>query len=523
MDIRGPSQSMHSPTPVPSPLTRAPSDGSPRFDVIVIGGGINGAGIARDAAGRGLKVALIEQDDIGGATSSASTKLIHGGLRYLEHYEFRLVRESLLERERLMRQAPHLIHPLRFVVPHLPRARPPWLVRLGLFLYDHLGGRDALPKSANVDLRRPPYIGTLQAELTRGFAYSDCRVDDSRFTLINALDAAERGATVMPRTRFVSARNDEGLWHVRCADQATGRTFEVAARCVVNSAGPWVAAVLQAAEVRTRTSIRLVKGSHIVVPKLYDGDHAFLMQNADQRVVFAIPYEHEYTLIGTTDVPYEGDPSHPSITAHETDYLCEMANQYFQRAIRQEDVRWTYAGVRPLVDDASDDVSKITRDYRLELTQTADGAAMLSVFGGKITTYRTLAQAAVDKLAALFPQMRPPWTANAVLPGGALANRSFEQYLQDAQQRWSRFPPMLIARLVRTYGDRVEHLLGDANTLEDLGEHFGAGLTEAEVAYLKTREWAQSADDILWRRTKLGLHLSPSEMGRIAAYIHAQR
>jgi glycerol-3-phosphate dehydrogenase len=514
---------MHSPTPVPTPLSSAPGDGTPGFDIVVIGGGINGAGIARDAAGRGLAVALVEQDDIGAATSSASTKLIHGGLRYLEHYEFRLVRESLLERERLMRQAPHLVHPLRFVVPHLPGARPPWLVRLGLFLYDHLGGRDALPKSASVDLRRPPYIGTLQPELTRGFAYSDCRVDDSRFTLINALDAVDRGATIMPRTRFVTARNEQGLWRVQCSDQVTGRVFELAARCIVNAAGPWVAAVLQTTHVHTRTSIRLVKGSHIVVPKLYDGDHAYLMQNADQRVVFAIPYEHDYTLIGTTDVRYEGDPSRPSISPDETDYLCQMANQYFQRSIRQEDVRWTYSGVRPLVDDASDDVSKITRDYRLELTGAAGGAAMLSVFGGKITTYRTLAQAAVDKLAGLFPQMRPAWTASAVLPGGAAIGGSFEKYLQDAQRRWSEFAPALVARLVRTYGDRVEQLLGDASTIEDLGEHFGAGLTEAEIAYLMDREWARTAEDILWRRTKLGLHLSTPEIERVTAYIHARR
>lgn len=513
------SPNMHSPAQKPSP----PSEPAAPFDVIVVGGGINGAGIARDAVGRGLRVALLEQDDLGAATSSASTKLIHGGLRYLEHYEFRLVRESLLERERLMRLAPHLIHPLRFVVPHLPGARPSWLIRLGLFLYDRLGGRSVLPKSTHVDLRREPFHGALRPEIQRGFAYSDCRVDDSRLTLINAIDAAERGASVLTRTRCVAARSERGLWRVQCTDVQSGRAFELAGRCLVNAAGPWVEALLHAADVRTRTRIRLVKGSHIVVPKLYDGDHAFLMQNADRRIVFAIPYETHYTLIGTTDVPFTGDPARPAISSDEIVYLCEMAHRYFSRPIEPADVRWTYSGVRPLVDDASANASEVTRDYRLEFATTPSGAGVLSVFGGKITTYRTLAQAAVDKLAPLFPQARGAWTATAALPGGDLGNESYEQYLHEAQRRWHYIPPDVVTRLVNAHGSRIDDVLGSATRLEDLGEHFGAGLTEAEISYFIDKEWARTAEDILWRRTKLGLHLSPSQIARVTAYIEAHR
>jgi glycerol-3-phosphate dehydrogenase len=488
--------------------------------LLVVGGGINGIGIARDAAGRGLQVTVVEQDDLASATSSASTKLIHGGLRYLEYFDFRLVRESLSERERLLSLAPHLIRPLRFILPHMRGLRPRWQIRLGLFLYDHIGGREKLPASASIDLSREPFRSTLRDELTHGFVYSDCWVDDSRLVVLNAVDAAQRGATILPRTRFVAARSEHGRWRATCIDQRTGRSLELLARCIVNAAGPWVEDMLRAVPgIRSDTKVRLVKGSHIVVPRLYEGEHAFLLQHPDQRIVFAIPYEHRFTLIGTTDVAYQGNPAAVAITEAETRYLCETASEYFRRPIVPANVQWTYAGVRPLLDDAHADVSRLTRDYRLELAATADGATMLSVFGGKITTYRRLAQLAVDKLLPLFDGARGAWTDAAALPGGELPGGDFERFLHELAQRYSFLAEPLLQRLARAYGTRSEMVVGNASGMADLGEHFGAGLTEAEIAYLRDREWAQTAEDVLWRRTKLGLHLSDEERARVAAYM----
>lgn len=491
-----------------------------RCDVLIIGGGINGAGIARDAAGRGLSAVLLEQSDLAAATSSASTKLVHGGLRYLEHFEFRLVRESLIERERLLNLAPHIIHPMRFVLPHVHGLRPRWQVRLGLFLYDHMGGRKRLPASSSVALNREPFRTALGEHLRYGFAYSDCWVDDARLVVLNALDAAERGARILVRHRFVAARRAGSEWHVEYRDEDTQATSSLNARAVVNAAGPWVEQVLlEVPEAQIHTKIRLVKGSHIVVPRLFNGEHAFLLQNPDGRVVFAIPYEQSFTLIGTTDVAYEGDPASVAIDEPEIAYLCQTVNRYFRKQTTPADVRWTYAGVRPLLDDDEADASKVTRDYRLDLSRTSEGAPLLAVFGGKITTYRGLANTAMEKLAPSLDVSTREWTANVPLPGGDLPDANFERFLHDCQRRWPFLAPAMAYRLARAYGTRLEVVLDGARALSDLGEHFGAGLTEAEVSYLRTREWARSAQDILWRRTKLGLHVSPAQAQRLELHL----
>lgn len=506
-----------------TPSSTAEREAIDTVDLLVIGGGINGVGIARDAVGRGLKVALLEQGDLASATSSASTKLIHGGLRYLEYFELRLVRESLQERERLLSLAPHLIRPLRFVLPHMKGLRPRWQIRLGLFLYDHIGGREKLPASASVDLTQEPYRSALREELTHGFVYSDCWVDDSRLVVANAIDAAQRGARILTRTKFIGAMLEHGRWRVSYVDERTGRPAQLHARAIVNAAGPWVEDVLQRVPgIKSATNIRLVKGSHIVIPRLYDGEHAFLLQHPDQRVVFTIPYERQFTLIGTTDLAYEGDPARPAITTAETEYLCETAGRYFRQPIQPSNVQWSYAGVRPLLDDAHTDVSKMTRDYRLELARGTHGAPLLSVFGGKITTYRGLAQHAVDKLAARLGVKHAPWTATAPLPGGDLPQGEFARFMEEISRRWSFLPPAVAERLARAYGTRVELVLGNATQMSDLGEHFGSGLTEAEISYLREHEWAQSVEDVLWRRTKLGLHLTPLERERIAAYMNVE-
>lgn len=499
-----------------TPFERARAE---HFDLLVIGGGINGVGIARDAAGRGCKVALVEQADLGSATSSASTKLIHGGLRYLELFEFRLVRESLRERERLLSLAPHIIFPMQFVLPHVAGLRPRWQMRLGLFLYDHIGGRDRLPNSRSIDLDVDPFRAALRPHLHHGFAYSDCWVDDSRLVVLNAVDAAERGALILPRTRFVSARSEDRVWRAHCEHATYGR-LEISSRSIVNAAGPWVEDVLQdVPDVEIGAKIRLVKGSHIVVPRLYAGDNAFILQNHDGRVVFAIPYEQRFTLIGTTDVSYAGDPGQVRISDGETKYLCDAVNRYFRRPITPADVWWTYAGVRPLADDDETDVSKITRDYRLELALSADRAPFLSVFGGKITTYRRLALMALAKLLPALGQRSREWTHRAPLPGGDLPNADFARFLREVTARWRFLPEELAYRLARAYGTRIERVLGEAQRLEDLGEQFGAGLTEAEVAYLRQHEWALTADDILWRRSKLGLHMTEAERRRLHSYL----
>lgn len=491
-------------------------------DLLIIGGGINGVGIARDAAGRGLKVTLVEQADLASATSSASTKLIHGGLRYLEFFEFRLVREALIERERLLRIAPHIIRPMQFILPHVPELRPRWLMRLGLFLYDHIGGRKILPASRSVRVANGAY-GPLRAGLDHAFAYSDCWVDDSRLVVLNAIDAAERGASIRTRTRFVSARGEGNHWIAECQDAKTQQTFPVRARALVNAAGPWVQQVLHGIpQAKVAGQVRLIKGSHIVVPRLFDGEHAFMLQNPDGRIVFTIPYQDEFTLVGTTDVPFEGDATQVHISPDEVQYLCTTVNNYFRRTITPADVKWSYAGVRPLSDDDSENASKVTRDYRLELTETTDDApVLLSVFGGKITTYRRLAEAALEKLQSHLEFSDREWTDTKALPGGEFPRADFASFLAGVQKRWSFLPATLAHRLARAYGARVEKILGQAQAMTDLGEHYGGGLTRAEIDYLIAHEWARSADDVLWRRTKVGLHLDEAQRAAVARLFEA--
>jgi len=486
-------------------------------DLLIIGGGINGVGIARDAAGRDLKVALVEQADLASATSSASTKLIHGGLRYLEFFEFRLVREALMERERLLRIAPHIIRPMTFVLPHVPELRPRWLMRIGLFLYDHIGGRKILPASRSVRVANGAY-GPLRAGLDHAFAYSDCWVDDSRLVVLNAIDAAQRGASIRTRTHFVSARSEGGRWIAECRDQKTQQTFQIRARALVNAAGPWVQQVLHGIpQAKVSGHVRLIKGSHIVVPRLFNGDHAFMLQNQDGRIVFTIPYQDEFTLVGTTDVPFEGDATQVHISPEEVLYLCTTVNNYFNKTITPADVKWSYAGVRPLSDDDAKNASKVTRDYRLELTETThDAPVLLSVFGGKITTYRRLAEAALDKLQSHLEFSGREWTDKAPLPGGDLPRADFSAFLAGVQKRWSFLPTTMAHRLARAYGTRIEKILGKSQAMMDLGEHYGGGLTRAEIDYLIAHEWARSADDVLWRRTKVGLHLSEAQRAAVA-------
>jgi len=477
-------------------------------DLLVIGGGINGAGIARDAAGRGLSVCLVEQDDLASHTSSASTKLIHGGLRYLEQYELRLVREALAERERLMAIAPQLIRPQRFVLPYVAGLRPRWLLRLGLFVYDRAGGREKLAASQGVDLAGTPLGEPLQAGMQTGFEYSDCWVDDARLVVLNAMDAAERGAQVRTRTRLVSARREAGCWLADCEDRGTGQGLTIRARALVNAAGAWAGSLpSEALGIAPRDRLRLVKGSHLVFPRLYEGNHAYLLQSPDRRVVFAIPYEDDYTLIGTTDAPFEGDPTRVEVSDTEVDYLCQCVSRFFRRPLRAEDIAWRYAGVRALHDSGDASAQAVSRDYHLELDATDDGAPLLSVFGGKITTYRRLAESVLERLLPrLGLRDAAPWTDGTPLPGGDLPDADMARFTAHAVERWSALPPPLVRRLARLYGTRMAHILGAARAMVDLGENFGGGLTQAEVDYHVREEWARTAEDILWRRTKTGLH-----------------
>ncbi|OAX57252.1 glycerol-3-phosphate dehydrogenase, partial [Xanthomonas translucens pv. translucens] len=476
------------------------------YDVLVVGGGINGVGIARDAVGRGLSVCLCERDDLASHTSSASTKLIHGGLRYLEQYEFALVGKALAEREVLLRLAPHIIWPLRFLLPHQPHLRPAWMIRTGLFLYDHLGrGRRTLPGSRRMALRSDPVGAPLREEFRTGFVYSDAWVQDARLVVLNAMDAAQRGARILTRTRCVAARRVGGVWQVQL-EHADGRRQDLQARALVNAAGPWAVQFLDdVAKVGHDHALRLVKGSHIVVPRLFEHDHAYIFQQPDRRIVFAIPYEHDFTLIGTTDVDYRADPSAPKIDAEETRYLCEAANRYFLKQIAPGDVVWSYSGVRPLLDDEEDNAAEVTRDYLLELD--VDGsAALLNVFGGKLTTYRKLAEEAVDRLVAHAGRKASAWTARgAPLPGGERRDIGVLAQELRAARPWLSEPTA--TRLARNYGTRAVQLLGAAASLQHLGEHFGADLYQAEVDYLRAHEWVTQADDLLWRRSKLGLRI----------------
>lgn len=494
------------------------------YDILVIGGGINGVGIARDAAGRGLKVLLAEKSDLASATSSASSKLIHGGLRYLEMYEFGLVRKALAEREALLRVAPHIIWPLRFVLPHAKHLRPTWLIRMGLFLYDHLARRETLPGSSGLDLRRAPEGAPLKDEFVKGFVYSDCWVDDARLVVLNAKSAEELGARIEVGTGVVEARRGGDGWEATLRAEPTGEERVVRARAVVNAAGPWVESVLQGAFGRNaRGRMRLVKGSHIVVPRLFDGPQAYILQNADRRIVFAIPYERDFTLVGTTDIPFSDDPATVAISAEETQYLCDVINAHFKRGIAPSDVVRSYSGVRPLYDDdAGASASAVTRDYVFDVQDDGGQAPLLSIYGGKITTYRKLAEHAMRQLSPYFPGLKPEWTARAPLPGGDMPGADFDRFLAELRRDYAFLPADMATRLARLYGTRARALLGEARTLEALGRHFGADLYEREVRYLMREEWARRADDVIWRRTKTGLRLTAEERDGLDVWMAEQ-
>jgi glycerol-3-phosphate dehydrogenase len=486
-------------------------------DIAVIGGGINGAGIARDAAGRGLKVLLCEKDDFAEGTSSRSGKLIHGGLRYLEYYEFRLVREALIEREVLLASAPHIIWPMRFVLPHSPEQRPAWLVRIGLFLYDHLGGRKRLPSSRSLDLSRVPEGAPLRPEFRRAFEYSDCWVDDARLVILNLIDAAGHGAVILPRTCAVGARREGDRWRLEMR-RGDGAMAVVRARALVNAAGPWVQDVVQGvAGLNSGHNVRLVKGSHLVVRKFWSGPQAYLLQNDDRRVIFVNPYENDLALIGTTDIPYEGRAEQVAIDESETAYLLQVLQRYFKNAPQRADIVHAFSGVRPLYDDSAENPSAVTRDYVFEIDGAADIAPLLSIFGGKITTYRRLAEQALQRLEPWFPKLSPAWTSGKSLPGGDIGE--FDDFAAELARDYPDLPRELVQHYARLYGTRARTLLGPARRCADLGCHFGGQLYEREVAYLRDTEWAITSADILERRTKHGLHLTPAQRDAFESYI----
>jgi D-erythritol 1-phosphate dehydrogenase len=487
-------------------------------DVFIIGGGVNGAGIARDAAGRGLSVILCEKDDLAQGTSSRSGKLVHGGLRYLEYYEFRLVREALIEREVLLRSAPHIIWPMRFVLPHSPNDRPAWLIRLGLFLYDHLGGRKRLPGTRGLDLRRDPEGAPLLGQYTKGFEYSDCWVDDARLVVLNAVDAAEKGAVVLTRTACTSATREGDLWRIEMTDTRSGSRSVVMARALVNAGGPWVNDIInRVTRSNSARNVRLVKGSHIIVPKFWEGAQAYLVQNFDKRVIFINPYEGNMALIGTTDIPYDGAAESVQADEAEIDYLIAAVNRYFTQKLRRADVLQAFSGVRPLYDDGAGNPSAVTRDYVFDV-DTAGGAPILNIFGGKITTFRKLAEHAIGRLAPYFPDLKGNWTASGTLPGGDLPMGDVAAYLQDLADRYPWLPRDLARHYLRLYGTRTHLLIGNCQSLEGLGRQFGPLLYQAEVAYLVRYEWAETDEDILWRRTKHRLHMTAAEQAAFAKW-----
>lgn len=490
------------------------------YDLLIVGGGINGCAIARDAAGRGLSVLLVEQGDLACATSSASTKLIHGGLRYLELYEFRLVQEALAERELLLGAAPHIIWPLKFVLPHERGLRPAWMMRLGLLLYDNLARRKRLEASHAVSLRDNALGAPLRPSYKKGFTYADCWVDDARLVVANAIAAREHGAEIRVGAKFVSALRMRDRW-IATVESDSGAD-DVEARIIVNAAGPYVSRVLDGSlHIKSRKHARLVKGSHIVTRKLYEGDHAYILQNSDKRIVFAIPYEQEFTLIGTTDVTYDAAPAPVAISPEEKDYLIASVNRCFNHVISPNDIVWSYAGLRPLFDDGAIDASVVTRDYAFDVD--IDGAAALSVFGGKITTARRLAEHALEQVAHFFPHIGPAWTNSAPLPGGDITRGDFSALLSQLTREKPFLKPLVARRLAHAYGTRVWRLLGEARSMADLGEDFGQGLTRTELRYLVKEEWARSVEDILWRRSKLGLHLSPDQITKVAAALPSIR
>jgi glycerol-3-phosphate dehydrogenase len=495
-------------------------------DVFVIGGGINGCGIARDAVGRGYSVALAEMNDFASGTSSGATKLIHGGLRYLEHYEFRLVRESLMEREVLWAMAPHIIWPMRFVLPyHKGGVRPAWLIRLGLFLYDHLGGRKLLPPTATLDMRKDPSAKPLKSLFTKAFEYSDGWVDDARLVVLNARDAADKGALILSRTKVVSARREDGIWTIVTRSTVTGSSETHKSRMLVNAAGPWVDQVIRSAFGENEAhNVRLVQGSHIIVKKKFNDPRAYFFQNPDNRIIFAIPYEEDFTLIGTTDRDFKEDPKDIRISEEETNYLCKAASEYFKEPVRKEDIVWTYSAVRPLFDDGASKAQEATRDYVLKLDTVGlgeGGAPLLNVFGGKLTTYRRLAEHALEKIGEAIGSKGKPWTAESHLPGGDFPARGYESEVAGLKARYPFLTERHARRLVRRYGTRATALLGNAARAEDLGHNFGGELYEVEVRYLADQEWALSAEDVLWRRTKDGLRLGADEKRVLEEYMAA--
>ncbi len=503
--------------PDPAPMSNQASS----YDLLIVGAGINGAGIARDAVGRGLKVLLVEQGDIASATSSWSTKLIHGGLRYLEHCEFRLVRESLAEREVLLRSAPHLVQPLSFVLPHEPHLRPAWMIHAGLFLYDHLGRRERLPSSFGVDLSRTDWGAGLKQRFVRGFVYFDARVDDARLVVANVLAAHDGGAHVRVRTRLDSAQRQGDGW-LAALTGSTGQVEQVTARAIVNASGPWVKRVRDAITAAPASDkVRHVKGSHIVVPRVHAEEHAYILQNADKRIVFVIPYEERYSLIGTTDIAVD-DYEHPQISDDEVSYLLALANSYLARPLARADIVWTYSGVRPLYDDGASDPSAVTRDYVFKVDTQADGrrgAPVLSVFGGKLTTYRKLAEHALKELRPFFPDMKPAWTERATLPGGELPGADLGAWRTELVRRFPQLPSDIVRGLARRHGSRAVEVLADVKKASDLGKRFGEGLTACEIDYLIREEWARTGEDVLWRRTKTGLGMTPEQRTAVTSYV----
>ncbi|GAA6210122.1 glycerol-3-phosphate dehydrogenase [Cognatishimia sp. WU-CL00825] len=517
------------------------SDTSDTLDLFVIGGGINGCGIARDAAGRGLTVALAEMNDLASATSSASTKLFHGGLRYLEFFEFRLVREALVERETLLRAMPHISWPMRFVLPYhkdmrfdaetptsklltlfmpwMKGRRPAWLIRLGLFMYDHLGGRKILPGTSTVDLSSGPEGAPIDDRFAKAYEYSDCWVQDSRLVVLNARDAESRGAKIMTRTKVTQARREGDLWVIQTADTETGAVKEFKARMLINAGGPWVMDVISGvAGINSQEGVRLVRGSHIVTKRLYDHDKCYFFQGEDGRIIFSIPYEQDYTLIGTTDADHTDANVKPVCTDDERDYLLKFANGYFNQQLSQDDVVWTYSGVRPLYNDGASSATAATRDYVLRVN-TDGGAPILNVFGGKITTYRRLAESALDEIAKFFPNLPGKWTAGVPMPGGDFPVEGVADLIARVAAKYGFLEPGQAQRLVRIYGTDTFAVLGAATSAEDLGQSFGAGITEAELNWAMQNEWVRDADDFLWRRTKLGLRLNDAQKSAIASYV----
>ncbi|MGI9276772.1 MAG: glycerol-3-phosphate dehydrogenase [Endozoicomonas sp.] len=486
------------------------------FDIYVIGGGINGAGIAADAAGRGLKVGLCEQGDLAGATSSASSKLIHGGLRYLEHYEFRLVREALAEREVLLRMVPHIARPMRFCLPHRQHLRPAWMIRLGLFLYDHLSLRKSLQPSSSVHFGND---SPLHPVFRKGFEYSDAWVDDARLVVLNALELQRRNGEVRTRTRAVNAAREDSVWRLSLFDEITGEESVVYSRALVNATGPWVKSFFESGLKReSPRGVRLIKGSHVVVPRIHSEERAYILQNEDNRIVFVIPWLEDYSMIGTTDVEYPGNPSETACSEEEKKYLCDVVNEYFKQQISPEDIVWSFAGVRPLCEDESESAQAVTRDYTIEIENEQGQAPLLSVFGGKLTTYRKLGEAAVNRLAEYFPNAGAAWTRDNVLPGGEGFSAS-EGFVAQLRKTYHWLPEKLVRRFSQNYGGFAFRLLDTAGSMEDMGEHFGGGLYAIEVDYLICKEWAYSVEDLLWRRSKLGLSIDAEGVRKLERYL----